>query len=283
MTIAVRAPKGHIVLHREPLNPSIYQSPWARIPFLRGLMLLWDALGLGVKALLFSANVALEEEEVELKGTGAWLTIGLGMAFAVGIFFLLPVAIVSLLERFIHSALISNLVEGVIRLGLFIAYIAGIGLWPDVKRVFAYHGAEHKTINAYEAGEPLEIARVRSYSTAHTRCGTGFVLWVAVISILVFALLGKPPLLLRFISRVLLIPIIVMLSYEFIKFGSAHQGNALMRFLVWPALALQALTTREPDDGMLEVAITALKALLEEEGQSDSSPEHGHIKSGASP
>jgi len=272
MTVAVRAPDGDIIIHNEPLDPRIYQSHWSKIPFLRGLVLLWDALVLGVRALLFSANVALEEEEVELKGPGAWLTIGVGLILAVVIFFLLPVAIVSLVDRYIHSALVSNLAEGLVRLGLVIAYIAAIGFWPDIRRVFAYHGAEHKAINAYEAGEPLEIERVRPYSTAHPRCGTGFILWVVVISIIVFAFLGRPPLLLRFLSRTLLIPVIVMLSYETLKFSSAHRDNPLMRLLLWPALSLQSLTTRQPDDRMLEVALVALRKLLEMEEELAISP-----------
>ncbi len=265
-TVAVRAPDGEVVVHRGLLNPAVYRARWSKIPFLRGLVLLWDALALGIKALLFSADVALGEE-AEFKGATAWFSVGLGLLLGVGIFFLVPAVVMSFLDRYVTSAFVSNLLEGLLRLGMFIGYVALIGLWPDVRRVFAYHGAEHKVINAYEAGEPLELDRVRRYSTAHTRCGTTFILWVVLISVLVFALLGRPPLPVRFLSRILLIPVIVMLSYELLRFGSSRRGSFPVRLLLKPALALQNLTTREPDDEMLQVALTALRALLEEEAR----------------
>ncbi len=264
MTIAVRSPKGQIVLHTEPLDPRIYRSFWARAPFLRGLVMLWDALVLGVKALFFSANVALEEE-AEIKGVWAWGTVLLSFAIAIALFFLLPALVAGLLERFIPSPLLNNLLEGVMRLGLFLGYIALVGLWPDVKRVFAYHGAEHKVINAYESGASLEPEAVRRFGTAHARCGTGFILWVAVVSIFLFALLGKQTLPLRLLTRLLLIPVVVMVSYELIKLGNRYSHNGLVKALLWPALALQSLTTRQPDESMVEVALAALKRLLEVE------------------
>lgn len=268
MAVAVRHPSGRIVIHNEPLESPLYTSRWWRLPFLRGLVVLWDTLGLGMRSLIYSANVALEEEEVEFRGPAVWGLVLVSLAFAIAIFFLVPLLLVGLIDRFITSALVSNLIEGVLRLGLFLGYIWLIGLLPDIRRFFAYHGAEHKTINAYEAGAPLDPASVAGYATAHARCGTGFLLFVLVLSILVFALLGRPPFILRILSRLLLIPLIVSPVYEFIKFAAHHQDNPLLRALVSPGLALQSLTTREPDEGMLEVAIAALESVLaaKEEG-----------------
>jgi uncharacterized protein YqhQ len=268
MAVAVRHPSGRIVIHNESLKSPLYTSRWWRLPFLRGLVVLWDTLGLGMRSLIYSANVALEEEEVEFRGPAVWGLVFVSLAFAIAIFFLVPLLLVGLIDRFITSALVSNLIEGVLRLGLFLSYIWLIGLLPDIRRFFAYHGAEHKTINAYEAGAPLDPASVAGYATAHARCGTGFLLFVLVLSILVFALLGRPPFILRILSRLLLIPLIVSPVYEFIKFAAHHQDNPLLRALVSPGLALQSLTTREPDEGMLEVAIAALESVLaaKEEG-----------------
>ncbi len=262
MVVAVRPPSGKIVIHNEPLKSPLYTSRWWRLPFLRGLVVLWDTLALGMRSLIYSANVVLEEEEVEFRGAAVWGLVLVSLAFSIGIFFLVPLLLVGLIDRFITSALVSNLIEGALRLGLFLGYIGLIGFLPDIRRFFAYHGAEHKTINAYEAGAPLDPVSVAAYATAHTRCGTGFLLFVLVLSILVFALLGRPPFIWRILSRLLLIPLIVSLVYEFIKFAARHQDNPLLRALVSPGLALQSLTTREPDEEMLEVAIVALKSLL---------------------
>jgi len=260
MAVAVRHPSGRIVIHNEPLESPLYTSRWWRLPFLRGLVVLWDTLALGMRSLIYSANVALEEEEVEFRGPAVWGLVLVSLAFAIGIFFLVPLLLVGLIDRFITSALVSNLIEGVLRLGLFLGYIGLIGLLPDIRRFFAYHGAEHKTINAYEAGATLDPASVAGYTTAHARCGTGFLLF------LVFALLGRPPFVWRILSRLLLIPLIVSLVYEFIKFAARHQDNPLLRALVSPGIALQSLTTREPDEEMLEVAIAALESLLAAKG-----------------
>ncbi len=268
MAVAVRHPSGEIVLHGEPLTAGIYTSRWGQLPFLRGLALLWDALVLGVRSLMFSADVALaEEEEVSFDGPLAWGTIAVSLALGVGIFFMAPVFVVRLVDPYLGSSLVSNVIEGVVRLGLFIGYVAAIGLLPDIQRVFAYHGAEHKTINAYEAGAELTPESVGRFSTVHVRCGTGFLLVVMVLSVFVFSLAGRPGLLLRLFSRVALIPLIAGLAYEFIRFSADHyQQSRLVRWLISPSLALQRLTTREPDESMLEVAIAALKRVLADEG-----------------
>jgi len=262
VAVAVRDPTGRIVIHTEPLTGGIYTSPIGKWPLVRGLVMLWDTLVLGIRTLMFSADVALGEEEVEFSGPIAWGTIAISLIAAVTIFFLGPLFLVSFIDRFIASSLLSNLVEGLIRLALFLAYVFAISFIPDIRRVFAYHGAEHKTINAYEDGASLEPAVVGTYTTAHSRCGTAFLLTVVIIAVLVFAFLGRPPLLLRVLSRLLLIPFIAALAYEYIKFSAAHVNNPLISLMLKPGLTLQRLTTREPDEKMLEVAITALERVL---------------------
>ena len=267
MAVAVRQPDGKMVLHTETLNPHIYTGPVSRWPFLRAMPMLWDTLVLGMRTLIFSADVAMaEEEEIEFKGPLAWGTMALSLIIAIAIFFVTPLLLVGLIDRYIVSSILSNLLEGTIRLGLVVGYIWAIGFMPDIRRVFAYHGAEHKTINAYEADAPLKPETVKAYSCLHPRCGTGFMLVIVVISILIFSLLGRPPMLWRILSRILFIPIVAGVGYEVIKFSAAHQQNRLVRWFMSPSLALQRLTTREPTLEMLEVAIAALQRVLAEEG-----------------
>jgi uncharacterized protein YqhQ len=266
MAVAVRQPDGEIVVHTEPLDPKIYASKVSRIPFLRALTSLWDVLVLGIRTLMYSAQVALgPEEEVQFSGPIAWGTVAVSFAVAIGLFFVGPLLLVGLIDRYIESSFVSNIIEGVIRMALFVAYIWAIGYVPDIRRVFAYHGAEHKTINAYEAGVELIPEAVARHSTAHYRCGTAFLLSVMVISILIFALLGRPPMVFRILSRILLIPVVAGVAYEFIKLTNRYRHHPLVRAVAAPSLALQRLTTREPDQSMLEVSITALQCVLETE------------------
>ncbi len=266
MAVAVRQPDGEIVLHTEDLNPRVYHGPLSRIPFLRALTSLWDVLVLGIRTLMYSADVALgEEEKVDFQGPIGWGTLIFSLSLGVALFFIVPLLLVGLADRYIDSSFLSNVVEGLIRLAIFLAYVWAIGLIPDIQRVFAYHGAEHKTINAYEAGAELTPAEVARFSTAHFRCGTAFLLTVMVISILIFALLGRPPMALRILSRILLLPVVAGIAYEFIKLTSRHQQNPIVRAVATPNLALQRLTTREPDESMLEVSIAALRRVLEAE------------------
>ena len=268
MAVAVRDPNGHIVLHSEPLNPRIYAGLINKVPFIRGFTLLWDALVLGMRTLMFSADVAMrgEEEEVEFSGPLAWGTIAFSIFMAIAIFFVSPLVAISLIERFFEVPILGqHIIEGTIRLGLFLGYIWAIGFVEDIKRVFGYHGAEHKAINAYEQGVELTPEKVARCSIVHPRCGTAFLLIVMVISIFVFALVGDPALWLKIVSRIVLIPIIAGIAYEFLKFSAAHQYNPIIKILIAPGLALQSMTTREPDLSMLEVSIAALKKLLAEE------------------
>lgn len=266
VSIAVRRPRGDIHLLCQPLG-GISVGRWGKAPLARGVVMLGETLALGMKALLYSADMALDEwegeQKAELPPGLAWGTVALALALGVGLFFLVPFFLTRLLKPALGSPILSNLVEGLIRLALLIGYLKVIGLFGDIRRVFAYHGAEHRVVNAYEAGVPLEIEQVKNYSTAHTRCGTGFLLVVVVISVLAFTLLGSPPLWLGVLGRIVLLPVIAAVSYELIRAGARHYHNPVVRALFRPGLLLQGLTTRPPDDGMLEVALRALQGALE--------------------
>jgi uncharacterized protein YqhQ len=262
--MANRLPDGSIVVTNIPLA-GIYQSRLAKVPFLRGLILLWDSLGLGLRALTTASNLQGGEEE-KLEGPGLYLTLFLTFAVVIGIFFLTPAGAGWLTERYLHwNAWWSNLLEGVVRLLFLVGYIWGIGFMPEIRRVFAYHGAEHKTINAYEAGADLNPAAVSAYPISHTRCGTAFLLTLMVLSLIVFSLLGPLPLAWRFASRILMIPVLAGMAYEYIRWTSNHLNSPIVRALVKPGLALQRLTTRQPDEKMLEVAIAAFQAMRKAE------------------
>ena len=265
--VAVRHPGGDIIVHDEPLTAPIYTSHWGKLPFIRGLALLWDALGLGMRSLMWSANVAIEDDtDVSFHGPVAWGTVAVAATFGIGIFFILPFLVARVADNYVPSPFVSHIIEGALRLALFLAYIIAIGQLADIKRVFAYHGAEHMTINAYEAGAELTPPSVARFSLIHPRCGTGFLLLVMVVSIFVFSFIGRPNLVWSIVARIVLIPVIAGISYEFIRFSAKrYQTNALVRWLITPSLALQRLTTRPPDAGMLEVAIAALTSVLRAE------------------
>jgi uncharacterized protein YqhQ len=264
VAIAMRAPNHQIVIHCEPLT-GIYKSRLVKIPFLRGLVALWDALGLGMRALTLSANVQSGEEE-KLEGPQLWIAMAISLGFGVALFFLAPAALGQLSERFLHwNAWWGNLVEGLLRLGLLIGYIWGIGQMAEIRRVFMYHGAEHKTINAFEAGAEMIPESVTHYSLEHPRCGTAFLLTLVLFSVLLFSLLGPLPMLWRLSSRILLLPVLAGVSYEYIRFTANHLNSPVVRWLVKPNLALQRLTTREPSLEMLEVSIAAFNAMRVEE------------------
>jgi uncharacterized protein YqhQ len=264
--IAVRRLDGEIVVKEEPLS-GLYSGSISRIPFLRGMPLLWDSLGLGMRALFFSAEVVGQEEDPDFSMGGAMgiaMTV-VSLLLGVGLFMVLPSFVAGLIVT--EQALLFNIIEGLIRLLLLIGYIVAIAQAEDIRRVFAYHGAEHKTINAYEDGAPLTVAGVRPYSRQHPRCGTAFLLTVVLISVLVMTPLGRPSLPVRVLTRLALLPVIAGISYEILRFTARHLENSLIRALVVPNLALQNITTREPDDEMLEVAITSLQVVLAGEGQ----------------
>ena len=270
VAIAVRRPDGKIELKKQSL-PSFYKGRLREIPFIRGIVVLVETLVLGTQTLLYSAQVAsAEEEEEKISPALLWGTVAASIAFSVAFFFIIPLFTTRyFIDPYLDSALTSNLIEGFIRIGLFVAYLALIGLIPDIKRVFAYHGAEHKVVNAYEAGVPLEVEEVKKYTTTNPRCGTSFIFIVLIISILVFSLFGRPSLYLSILSRILLIPVIAAISYEILKFGANHIKSVPMRILLAPGLALQHITTKEPDDGQLETAISALNEVIEADKTAD--------------
>jgi uncharacterized protein YqhQ len=274
VAVACRRPDGEIAVRREPLG-AVYTGPLRRIPFLRGVIVLWETLALGMRSLIFSSNVALGEEENEISPMAV---IGMGLTALVlvaVIFFAGPVLLTDWLEGRIDSSVIVVVIEGLIRLAILVAYIGLIGLIPDIRRVYAYHGAEHKSIHALEAGDPLEATSVQCHPTAHVRCGTSFLLTVVVVSVVVFAALGSQELWMRVLSRVALIPVIAAFAYELIRLGGRFYNNPVARVLMWPNLALQALTTRQPDDSQVEVALRALDEVMAQEGMKTSEAAQG--------
>jgi len=263
--IAMRAPDGKIVVHKEGLA-AVYRSRITKIPFLRGTILLWDALGLGMRALTLSANMQTGEEDQKLEGPALYLTLATSLAFGIGLFFLLPAGVGGLAEHYLGwSPLANNLLEGITRLLLLIGYIWGIGFMPDVKRLYGYHGAEHKTINAYEAGAELTPEVVAKYPIEHARCGTAFMLTLMLLSVLVFTLLGDMTIAWRLATRILFIPILAGIAVEYIRWTANHLDSPFVRLLIKPNLALQSLTTRQPDTSMLEVAIESFKTMRQAE------------------
>jgi uncharacterized protein YqhQ len=268
VAIAMRAPDKQIVIHTEPLS-GIYKTKLVKIPFVRGLVALWDALGLGMRALTMSANVQTGEEE-KLEGPALYLTLTFSLVIGLGLFLLAPAAIGLLFEQlFDGNAWLGNLSEGIVRLAVLVGYIYFIGKVPDIQRVFAYHGAEHKTINAYEARAELNPQIVSGFSLEHPRCGTAFLLTLVVFSVLLFSLLGPLPLFWRLASRIILLPVLAMISYEYIRWTANHLSSPVVRALVKPSLALQHMTTREPSLEMLEVAIAAFNAMRVQEDPSE--------------
>jgi uncharacterized protein YqhQ len=295
--MAIRRPDRSIYLYEEALNPRLYQNRLFRLPFLRGMLLLWEMLVLGTRLMTLSANVAtgaigpdgstVESETSSLRqadtsitgnspgvlpekpetppqigGVALIFTLLISLGFAIAVFFLGPLLIAGLFNNQIGGGWLSLTIEGSIRLGLLIGYLYLIGRIPDIQRVFGYHGAEHKAINAMEHGEPLDVPHVRQASRVHTRCGTGFLLLVVVVSIVVFAFVGSPSILIKVISRVLLVPVVAGIAYELMRLGAANYRFRVVRWLFAPGLALQGLTTREPDDGMIECAIAALRRVM---------------------
>ena len=278
MSTVVRRPNGELAIDTKPL-PSLYSGKLRTVPFARGVIVLLEALVLGIKTLTYSANVSLEEEDASMGGWPMWAVLFVSLAVAVGMFFLAPLFITGLFN--LESTVLFHVVEGVIRLAFFMAYLGLIGLVPDIRRVFAYHGAEHKAVNAQEDGAALELQSVRKYSTAHVRCGSSFLFAVMIVAILVFSLIGTRALWLMVLSRIVLVPVIAAVGYEVVYFGAGHAANRLVRAVLAPGLWIQALTTRQPDDSQVEVAITALSQVIEAEATPDAAS--GEAAAQASP
>jgi uncharacterized protein YqhQ len=264
VAIAMRNPEDEIIIYKEPLG-SIYKSRLVKIPFLRGLVMLWDALILGMRALTISANTQTGDDE-QLEGPLLYLTLGISLSIGIIFFFLAPATIGQFVEKtFGLSSWWGNVVEGTVRLLILIGYIWLVGRYSEIKRVFSYHGAEHKTINAFEDGAELEPETVSHYSLEHPRCGTAFLLTLVVFSVVIFTFLGPLPFGWRLLSRILMIPVVAGFAYEYIRWTANHLGSPFVKVLVKPNLALQHLTTREPSLDMLEVSIAAFNAMIVEE------------------
>ena len=280
--VAVRTASGDIKLHHEPLTAWIYTSRLGKMPFIRGLGLLWEALGLGIRAIIWSADIAAQgvaeeegdTEEVRFQGPVAWTTVGLSFVLGIGLFFLAPTLISRwVAEFFAGNAFLDASVEGGIRVLLFGLYFVGISFMKDIRRMFGFHGAEHKAINAFEGGSKLEIEDVQRFSVQHVRCGTSFILFVVIISVILFAPLtfnnidpNWLALVLRFATRLALLPVVAGIAYELIRFSANHAGNPALRFFIVPGLWLQKVTTRPPDDEMVKTAVAALIPVLESDG-----------------
>ena len=262
--IAMRAPDGKIRVQIEELS-KIYQSPIMRIPFLRGLIGLNDALILGMKALTISANTQTGEDE-KIEGPALFFTFALSMTIAILVFFLIPAGVGQAVERYFSwKPWVGNLLEGFVRLIFLIGYMWGIGQMEDIKRVFSYLGAEHKVINTFESSEELTPEKVKPYSLEHPRCGTAFLLIVVLFSVFLFTALGPMSLFWRLTSRILLLPVLAGVAYEYLQWTAANQHRRLVRWLIRPNLALQRLTTNEPSPDIIEVGIAAFEAMREAE------------------
>jgi hypothetical protein len=264
MVTVVRKPDGEMVIDKQPLS-TLYTGWMRSTPLIRGIIVLIESLVFGIQTLTYSANVAMGEESKKESGWWIWAVMAFSMVFAVALFFLAPL----FLTKWIGiqtSSILFSLVEGIIRLAMFLIYLRLVSLMPDIKRVFAFHGAEHKAVNGYEAGAPLEPEAIKKYSKAHVRCGGSFLFVVLIIAIIVFSLvsffIGKA-LWLIVLSRIVLVPVIAALGYEFIHFGANHVDNIIIKILLSPGLWLQSMTTREPDDEQLKVGIMAMKTALE--------------------
>ncbi len=261
--VAVRRPGGSIEAVRHPLPRLSSRSRLARVPFIRGMLVLGESLTLGFRALSWSAQKAADEDEEPLTGRQIAGSMTIALVLFAGLFILIPAAVARVAAG--ESTLVFNGIEGLVRLALFVGYIWAIGRSEEIRRVFQYHGAEHMAIHAFEAGEPLSVESVRRYRPEHPRCGTSFLLIVVVFSILVFSLLGRPGWVMLVVSRIVLIPVIAGLAYELLKFSGTRQSDRLGRFLAAPGLWLQRLTTGVPEPDMIEVAVTSLLSALDED------------------
>ncbi|MDD2585144.1 MAG: DUF1385 domain-containing protein [Syntrophomonadaceae bacterium] len=264
-SIAVRKPDGNIELETEPVKNISNRYPFLKWPLIRGTYVLIESISVGIRMLNKSANMSLGEEEEELSTIEIFLTGLIALVLAILLFVVLPTTIVHWTSQFLGGVFVQNIVEGFLRIGFFLLYVYVIAKMDEIDRVFMYHGAEHKSIFTYEAGEELSVENARKFTTLHPRCGTSFLLIVMIISILVFALLGEGTLFYRIWSRLAVLPIVAGLGYEFIRFSGKYYNNRWARFIITPGLWLQKLTTREPDDSQLEIALAALKAVIQEE------------------
>ena len=267
IAVAFRNPDGRIVYADEPLSGTFRDTRWAKLPFVRGQVVLYETLVVGTRWLVRSASLQAAEEGAELGRGAVAIMLILTLAVGVGIFFLLPLFLASVTAGSVKNDLVQHLIEGLFRAAIFIGYLAIIAQAGDIKRVFQYHGAEHMTIHALEHGDPLVPAAVRRYPTAHPRCGTEFLVVVILLSIVAFSLVGRQSAVVMVGSRILLIPVIAMVGYELLRLGARYRANPVIRVIMWPGILVQRITTKQPTDDMIEVAIVSLEQALAAEGR----------------
>jgi uncharacterized protein YqhQ len=267
IAVAFRHPDGRIVWASEPLNTGPHGWRLATAPLVRGLVVLYETLVVGTRWLIRSANIQAQEEGLEIgRGTIA-VMLGIIAVVGIGIFFLLPLFVATVTTANVQQGLAQHLVEGLVRVAIFIGYLALISRAPDIRRVFEYHGAEHMTIHALEAGNPLTTANVRRYPTAHPRCGTEFLVVLIALSIIAFSLVGKQPAPVMIASRVLLIPVLAAVGYEILRWGAKHRKNPIVKTIMWPGILVQMITTKRPSDDQIEVAIVSMQQALQADGE----------------
>ena len=262
IALACRRPDGAIYRYREPLRSLLLRSRVARAPFVRGLVVLWESLAYGMRMLMRSADVQLDEDERAASGGANVGIMGVALLLALAVFIGIPYVATQALRDTVPNTLALNIAEGLIRLMLFLAYLVLISLMPDIRRVFAYHGAEHMTIHAFEHGDPLTAERIEPYPTAHPRCGTAFLLFVVVVAIVLFAFVPRTNLVVDVLTRLVLVVPVASISYEVLKLGARYERNPIVRQLLLPGLLLQRLTTRRPDRSMIEVAVASLEEAM---------------------
>lgn len=267
IAVAFRHPDGHIVWASESLKAGIHGSRLSKAPFVRGLVVLYETLVVGTKWLIRSANIQASADGVELGKGSVALMLGITLLLGIGVFFLLPLFVATLTTSSVQQDWVQHVVEGVVRVAIFLGYLALIARMPDIRRVFEYHGAEHMTIHALEAGDPLTTDNVRKYPTAHPRCGTEFLVVVIILSIFAFSLVGRQSLPIMVVSRILLVPVIAGIGYEILKFGAKHRDNPVVKALIAPGILVQMITTKQPSDDQIEVAIVSMEQALEADGE----------------
>ncbi len=267
IAVALRHPDGRIVFETERLNSGVHGFKGAKWPFVRGLVILYETLVVGTRWLIRSAGLQAAEEGVEIGKSAVALMLLFTAVLGIGLFFILPLIVATFTAGNIENSLVQHIVEGLTRIVIFFAYLAVIARTPDVKRVFAYHGAEHMTIHALEAGDTLRPEAIRKYPTAHPRCGTEFLVVVILLSILAFSLVGRQPPLVMILSRILLIPVIASVGYELLRVGARHRSNPIVKVVMWPGILVQMITTKQPTDDMIEVAIVSIEEALRADGE----------------
>jgi uncharacterized protein YqhQ len=267
IAVAFRHPDGHIVWASESLDKGPHAWRFAKTPFVRGLIVLYETLIVGTRWLIRSANIQASAEGIELGRGSVAVMLGVTLVAGVGIFFLLPLFLAALTTSKVESGWVQHLTEGLIRVGIFLGYLALIARAPDIRRVFEYHGAEHMTIHALEHGDPLTTEEVRKYPTAHPRCGTEFLVVVILLSVLLFGFLGRDNPVIMVGGRLVLIPVIAAVGYEILRFGAKHRGNPIVRAIMAPGILVQMITTKRPSDDQIEVAIVSMEQALEADGE----------------